>query len=165
MVFTFIFCTNFKLKTCPLCISVYTVHIKHTQQRYLMTIKLFLSQTDSRPMYLQIMNQIKQKVMVGDWQTGFHLPSIREMASVTGVSVITVKRAYSELEHEGVIVTQQGRGSFIAESGTVRSDLQFSELDEKLKQLVYSARLLGLNDNEIRERLNQVLLNISGNEQ
>ncbi len=89
-------------------------------------------------MYLQIMSQIKQKVMVGDWQTGFHLPSIREMASATGVSVITVKRAYSELEHEGVIVTQQGRGSFIAESETVRSDLQLSELDEKLKQVVYS---------------------------
>tara|TARA_R110000751_G_scaffold15290_5_gene49445 strand:- start:11675 stop:12025 length:351 start_codon:yes stop_codon:yes gene_type:complete len=116
-------------------------------------------------MYLQIMNQIKQKVMVGDWQAGFHLPSIREMASVTGVSVITVKRAYSELELEGVIVTQQGRGSFIAESATVGSDLKLSELDEKLKQVVYSARQLGLSFDETKERMNQVILNISGNEQ
>jgi GntR family transcriptional regulator len=130
-----------------------------------MTIKLFLSQTDSRPMYLQIISQIKQKVMGGDWQTGFHLPSIRQMASATGVSVITVKRAYSELEHEGVIVTQQGRGSFIAESETVRSDLQLSELDEKLKQVVYSARQLGLSDDETKERMNQVLFNTSGNQQ
>jgi GntR family transcriptional regulator len=116
-------------------------------------------------MYLQIINQIKQKVMIGDWQTGFHLPSIREMASITGVSVITVKRAYSELEHEGVIFTQQGRGSFIAESETVRSDLQLSELDEKLKQVVYRARQLGLSDDETKERMNQVLLNTSGNKQ
>lgn len=130
-----------------------------------MTIKLFLSQTDSRPMYLQIMSQIKQKVLVGDWQTGFHLPSIREMASVTGVSVITVKRAYSELEHEGVIVTQQGRGSYIAETDAVRSDLQLSELDEKLKQVVYSARQMGLSDDETKERMNQVLLNTSGKKQ
>jgi GntR family transcriptional regulator len=116
-------------------------------------------------MYLQIMSQIKQKVLVGDWQTGFHLPSIREMASATGVSVITVKRAYSELEHEGVIVTQQGRGSYIAETDVVRSDLQLSELDEKLKQVVYSARQMGLSDDETKERMNQVLLNTSGNEQ
>lgn len=128
-----------------------------------MTIKLFLSQTDSRPMYLQIMSQIKQKVMVGDWRSGFHLPSIRELASVTGVSVITVKRAYSELEQEGVIVTRAGRGSFIAESDLIRTDLQLSQLDEKLKQVVHSARQLGLSDAETRERLNQVLLNISGN--
>ena len=128
-----------------------------------MTIKLFLSQTDSRPMYLQIISQIKQKIMVGDWQSGFSLPSIRELASIAGVSVITVKRAYSELEHEGVIVTQQGRGSFVAEFETVRSDLQLSELDEKIKQVVFSARQLGLSDDETKERINQVLLNISGN--
>jgi GntR family transcriptional regulator len=130
-----------------------------------MTIKLFLSQTDSRPMYLQIINQIIQKVMVGDWQSGFHLPSIRELASITGVSVITVKRAYSELEQEGVIVTQPGRGSFIAESKAIRSDLQLLELDEKLKQVVFKARQLGLSDDETKERMNQVLLNISRNAQ
>jgi GntR family transcriptional regulator len=122
-----------------------------------MTIKLFLSQTDSRSMYLQIMNQIKQKVMVGDWQSGFHLPSIRELASVTGVSVITVKRGYSELEHEGVIVTQQGRGSYIAQTDIMRSELQLVELDETLKQVVVSARQLGLSDSETIERMNQVL--------
>jgi GntR family transcriptional regulator len=129
---------------------------------YLMTIKLFLSQTDSRPMYLQIMTQIKQKVMVEDWQSGFHLPSIREMASATGVSVITVKRAYSELEREGVIFTQQGRGSFIAQTDEMRSNLQFLELDEKLKQAVDAARELGLSDDETKERMNQVLLNTHG---
>jgi hypothetical protein len=47
----------------------------------------------------------------------------------------------------------------------VRSDLQLSELDEKLKQVVFSARQLGLSDDETKERLNQVLLNTSGNEQ
>ena len=161
----------FKQLTCQLCIAVYTVHIVYTQymhsictQRYLMTIKLFLSQTDSRPMYLQIMSQIKQKVMVGDWQSGFHLPSIRELASITGVSVITVKRAYSELEQEGVIVTQPGRGSFIAKSEAMSTDLQLLELDEKLKQVIFSARQLGLSFDETKERMNQVLLNISGNE-
>ena len=49
-------------------------------------------------MYLQIMEQIKQKVRAGDWPAGHPLPSIRELSVVTKVSVITVKRAYTELE-------------------------------------------------------------------
>ncbi|MDU0354332.1 GntR family transcriptional regulator [Paraglaciecola aquimarina] len=126
-----------------------------------MTIKLFLSQTDSRPMYQQIMAQIKQKILVGDWQMGFHLPSIREMAAATGVSVITVKRAYSELEHEGVIYTQQGRGSFVAESTQMHSELQLAELDEKLKLTIEHARHLGLSDDQIIERIKHVLFNIN----
>lgn len=122
-----------------------------------MTIKLFLSQTDSRPMYLQIVTQIKQKVVVGDWQAGFHLPSIRELASATGVSVITVKRAYQELEREGVIYTQQGKGSFIAETEQMRSDLRMAELDEEIKHVINKARQLGLSDAELTERLADLL--------
>jgi len=118
-----------------------------------MTVKLFLSQTDSRPMYLQIMAQIKQRVMVGDWPTGFHLPSIRELASSTGVSVITVKRAYLELEREGVIYTQQGRGSFIAEAETLSAELKFAELDEQIEKVIENARALGLNDEQLIERV------------
>ena len=122
-----------------------------------MTVKLFLSQTDNRPMYLQIMAQIKQKVVVGDWQAGFHLPSIRELASIAGVSVITVKRAYLELEREGVIFTQQGRGSFIADNQDLKSDLKLAELDEQLNQVIDAARQLGLSDEEITARVNQLL--------
>jgi GntR family transcriptional regulator len=109
-------------------------------------------------MYLQIMVQIKQKISVGDWQAGFHLPSIREMAAATGVSVITIKRSYSELEREGVIYTQQGRGSFVAETTNMRNELQLAELDEKLKLAVEHARQLGLSDAETIERIQQVLL-------
>ena len=53
-----------------------------------------LSQTDKRPMYLQIMEQIKQRVAVGDWAEDQPIPSIRQLAVDIGVSVITVKRAY-----------------------------------------------------------------------
>ncbi|MGQ8364254.1 GntR family transcriptional regulator [Glaciecola sp. 1036] len=118
-----------------------------------MTIKLFLSQTDSRPMYLQIMAQIKQKVMVGDWPTGFHLPSIRELAASTGVSVITVKRAYLELEREGVIYTQQGKGSFIADTNKMQTALQYEELDEKIKQAISLGIQMGLTHQELLQRI------------
>lgn len=127
-----------------------------------MTIKLFLSQTDNRPMYLQIMTQIKQKVMIGDWQTGFHLPSIRELAASTGVSVITVKRAYLELEREGVIVTQQGKGSFIAETDSMRTELQFEALDNALKIAIEQAQQLGLRETELAQRLAKIYQRLVG---
>jgi len=73
-----------------------------------------ISKADGRPMYLQIMEQIRQRVALGDWKPGQDIPSIRQLAVALEVSVITVKRAYLELEREGVIVTQHGKGSSIA---------------------------------------------------
>ena len=67
---------------------------------------LILSQADKRPMYLQIMEQIKRRIAVGDWTEGQLIPSIRQLAVDLQVSVITVKRAYYELEREQIIVTQ-----------------------------------------------------------
>jgi GntR family transcriptional regulator len=108
-------------------------------------------------MYVQIMAQIKQKVMIGDWPAGFHLPSIREMASSIGVSVITVKRAYMELEREKVIYTQQGKGSFIAEIDAMQSELRFQELDAKLQDVAESGRQLGLTPDEVIKRLSSIM--------
>jgi GntR family transcriptional regulator len=73
---------------------------------------MIVSQFSGQPMYLQIMDQVKQKIAVGDWTPGEEIPSIRQLAVALRVSVITVKRAYLELEHEGVIVTHHGKGSF-----------------------------------------------------
>lgn len=81
---------------------------------YSMHNDLVISQSDGRPMYLQIMEQIRQRVAVGDWVPGQKIPSIRQLAVALRVSVITVKRAYLELEHDGIIVTQQGKGSIVA---------------------------------------------------
>ncbi len=122
-----------------------------------MTEALFLSQQDSRPMYLQIMEQIKQKVRVGDWPAGHPLPSIRELSVATKVSVITVKRAYTELEAEGVIVTQAGRGSFVADVMDVQKALGEAELDKYIAGLIGAGRALGLSDNQILAQVKKAL--------
>ena len=83
-----------------------------------------LSQTDKRPIYLQIIEQIKRRISVGDWTEGQAIPSIRQLAADLQVSVITVKRAYLELEREGVIVTQQGKGSRVAPTAGLSLQLQ-----------------------------------------
>lgn len=124
-----------------------------------MTEGLFLSQQDSRPMYLQIMEQIKQKVRLGDWPAGHPLPSIRELSVATKVSVITVKRAYAELEAEGVIVTQAGRGSFIADVIDVQKALGEAELEKHIAGLIEAGRALGLSDNQIVAQVKKSLGN------
>ncbi len=121
-----------------------------------MTQGLFLSQADSRPMYLQIVEQVKRKILAGDWPPGQALPSIRELAATTSVSVITVKRAYSELEAEGVIRTRPGLGSFVADDSALQATLE-SELVTRLDALLSTADQLGLDDRELLARLERAL--------
>lgn len=122
------------------------------------TEALFLSQNDSRPMYLQIMEQIKQKVRAGDWPAGHPLPSIRELSVSTQVSVITVKRAYTELELEGVIVTQAGRGSFVADVVDVQKSLLEAELAKQITGVINTGHALGLSDNQILALIKKALI-------
>src|SRR6202795_5174244 len=112
-----------------------------------------LSQSDKRPMYFQIMEQIKQRVAVGDWTEGQPIPSIRQLAVDLQVSVITVKRAYLELEREGVIVTQQGKGSQVASNPGLGMRLQEEELQKHLEQAIRLAALLGIQPEVLEGRL------------
>jgi len=104
-------------------------------------------------MYLQIMEQIKQKIAVGDWREGDPIPSIRQMAADLKVSVITVKRAYLELEHEGVIVTQHGKGSNVAAGAELGARLHEEELKSLLDQAARLGALMGIEPSELARRL------------
>jgi GntR family transcriptional regulator len=114
-----------------------------------------ISQSDKRPIYLQIMEQIKRRIAVGDWSEGQLIPSIRQLAVDLQVSVITVKRAYLELEREGVIVTQQGKGSHVAASPGLGLRLQEQELKTHLEQAIRLASLLGIQPEELETRLRE----------
>jgi GntR family transcriptional regulator len=104
-------------------------------------------------MYLQIKEQIRHRVAVGEWPPGQEIPSIRALAIALQVSVITIKRAYLELEHEGVIVTRQGKGSFVADTIELPAKLKERELEEHLEAAVRLAQLLGLNTEELIARV------------
>lgn len=116
-----------------------------------------LSQTDHRPMYLQIIEQIRRRVALGDWPAGQEIPSIRAMAAALNISVITVKRAYLELEHEGVIVTRPGKGSFIADNPQIASALRDQQLDQHLLAAIDAAQSTGIPDKELLARLRELL--------
>jgi GntR family transcriptional regulator len=114
---------------------------------------LVISAADSRPMYAQILAQIKQRVAIGDWPAGREIPSIRELAVALCVSVITVKRAYLELEREGIIVTQQGKGSFVASTHGLGPRLLEQDLQKHLDEVARLAEQLGLSQRQLVSRL------------
>lgn len=96
-------------------------------------------------MYLQLMEQIRNKVALGDWAPGSEIPSIRQLAVQLCVSVITVKRAYQELEREGVIVTHQGRGSSVSAAPNLSTQLCEDDLRRHLEEAARLAFQLGLS--------------------
>ena len=113
---------------------------------------IVISQSDSRPMYLQIMEQVKRTVAVGEWASGDEIPSIRQLAVELRVSVITIKRAYLELEREGVIVTQQGKGSIVAPNADLSPRLYDEEFSKHLEKVAQLGELLGLSSEEVARR-------------
>lgn len=121
-----------------------------------MHIAIQISQTDPRPMYLQIKEQLRHRIAVGDLKAGDEIPSIRALAVATRVSVITIKRAYLELELEGVILTRQGRGCFVADNANLGSHLQLQELDQQLTTAVHTAALLDIKGEALVERLRDI---------
>ena len=114
-----------------------------------------ISQSDKRPMYLQIMEQIKQRIAVGDWVEGQTIPSIRQLAVDLQVSVITVKRAYYELEREGIIVTHHGKGSRVSATTGLRARLREQELQQHLELATRIAAELGMSPEELEDRLQE----------
>ncbi len=113
-----------------------------------MNIQINNSSTD--PIYLQIKNQIKAQIISGSLKTGEKLPSIRFMAKELRVSMITVKRAFDELELDGFINSVQGKGNFVAHQNRelIREEY-LKRIESKLQEAVELGRIAGISDEEL----------------
>jgi GntR family transcriptional regulator len=110
------------------------------------------------PLYQQIIDQLKREISEGRLSPGTALPSFRALAEDLMVSVITVKRAYEELEREGIIYRRQGLGTFVAEKGIDRTrDAKKEAAREMFRQGILEAAEAGLADNEIIELIKKEL--------
>ena len=103
-------------------------------------------------LYQQIVDGLKREVSEGRLKPGVPLPSFRVLAEDLLVSVITVKRAYEELEREGIIYRRQGLGTFVAEQGHDRSrEAKLNTAQELFRQAAREAAEAGLKPAEIHE--------------
>lgn len=118
---------------------------------------IILSNSSDKPIYEQISSQIKAQILSGTLAAGAKLPSIRAFASDLGVSVITTKRAYADLEQLGFICTVQGKGCFVAEGNQeLLRENQLCHVEELLAQAATQAEALGVTRDKLHEMLDLV---------
>ena len=119
---------------------------------------LNLSDLSDEPLHAQISRQIRAKILSGDLDGGDALPSIRGMAKGQRVSVITVQRAYDDLEREGLVQSRRGKGFWVAPLPNGRKNTMAEErFADALKKLVGHAAAEGLSGAEMRRILDQLL--------
>ena len=111
-----------------------------------------ISNASNRPIYEQIVDQIQEAIMLGTLKAGDPLPSIRALASDLRVSVITTKRAYTELEASGFIDTVAGKGSFVAgENQQLLHETKLRSVEAHLSEALAEAKVLQLSLEQIHE--------------
>ncbi|MDD2591696.1 MAG: GntR family transcriptional regulator [Erysipelotrichaceae bacterium] len=116
---------------------------------------IIISNRSDKPIYEQIYEQIKNMIIHGTLGNGDLLPSIRNLAKDLKISVITTKRAYEELEHDGFIVTTPGKGCFVA--GLNREILKeglMQDVEEHLISAINISQKINLSKSEMIDLIN-----------
>ncbi|GFR38157.1 GntR family transcriptional regulator [Insulibacter thermoxylanivorax] len=117
-------------------------------------MNIIISNTSDEPIYLQIVNQMKEQILKGQLTDSQALPSIRNLAKELNISVITTKRAYEELEKEGLIVTVAGKGSYVAPlNREMLREAKLKMVEDALAEAVSTAKMAGLSLEELKEML------------
>ena len=110
------------------------------------------------PLYEQIVSAVKREIAAGRLLPGASLPSVRALAAELLVSLITIKRAYEELESDGIIYSRQGLGTFVADSGAEQiTRARREQARESMAQAVRDGRAAGLSDKDLIDWLKKEL--------
>ena len=121
-------------------------------------MNLIINHSSMQPIYEQIVNQIKDKIMHGELLEETMLPSVRTLAKDLKVSALTVKKAYDQLEEEGFVNTVHGKVRFVAWSNQAQMlEEKKKEVESEFEQTIRKARSCGMEDTEIRELFELVL--------
>lgn len=115
-------------------------------------MKIVIQPQGTLAIYEQIVNQLKNAIVTGELKTGEALPSIRALAGDLQVSVITTKRAYEELEKEGLIRSVAGKGFYVCEYNTdFLKEKQLMMLEKRINEVIGEAKNAGLSCQEFLE--------------
>jgi GntR family transcriptional regulator len=117
-------------------------------------MELIIRNTTNQPIYEQIADQIKAQILSGQLAPGELLPSIRGLAKDLKISVITTKRAYDELESQGLVTTVAGKGCFVAEKNLdLIREQRLRQLEDHLSSAVELAASCGVSREELTDML------------
>ena len=113
-------------------------------------MRIELNFKSGKPTYLQITEQVKYAAASGHLSAGDQLPSIRDLAEQLRINRNTVSKAYAELEHEGVVETQHGRGVFVTNSGSpFKKRVRDEILNEAIDTAIVQAHHFQIGDTEL----------------
>jgi len=113
------------------------------------SLHLTIHPSDDAPIYRQIVRQVREAVASGRLASGDRLPSQRELALRLVIAPLTVKKAYDELERDGLIRTARGQGTFVADVAEQSTRERVEALRGLVRKLVHEARLSGLSEDEL----------------
>lgn len=117
-------------------------------------MNIIISNASDLPIYMQIVNHIKKNILSGTLEEGKALPSIRALAKDLGISLITTKRAYEELEKLGLINTVPGKGCYVSSfNKELVYEAKMREIEEKLEESINLSKMMGLSKSELIEIL------------
>ena len=121
-------------------------------------MQIIINTTSMIPIYEQIVEIVKSKIVTGELQGGDPLPSVRALSRQLGISALTVKKAYDALEEEGYTATVHGKGSYVKGANPQQlRESQLREVETMLESAVEKARSCALTDDEIRALLELLL--------
>ena len=121
-------------------------------------MKLIISNVSGVPIYEQIKQQVKAAILSGELKEEEALPSLRTLAKDLKISVLTVTRAYTELEQEGFVKNVQGRGCFVLGSGSeLMKEQLICKVENSLTEAIIAAKIANLSNEELHHLLDILL--------
>lgn len=106
-----------------------------------------------RPIYIQLVEKMKIAIISGKYKPGDRLPSVRDFAIEIKANPNTVQRAYSELEEDGLVITQRTNGKFVTEDINLIKKMREEIAKQNLEKFINNMTQLGFTEDEIREYL------------
>lgn len=119
---------------------------------------IILNHSSMVPIYEQLMEQIKSKIIENQLVEGAALPSVRALSGELRISALTVKKAYDKLEEEGFVTTVHGKGTYVTASDKqLALEARRKTVEDDFEKVIDRALAMGMNREEIREVVNILL--------
>jgi GntR family transcriptional regulator len=110
----------------------------------------FLNPNNGVPLYVQLQQQLQQRILTGQLSRGEQLPSVRDFSAQLGLNPLTVTKVYQILEREGFVETRRGLGTFVShQSPALKVEARRRQIGPAIEQVVAEAMHLGLGEKEI----------------